>query len=187
MSTGVFSEITGYHNRRSMRLKGYDYSRPGAYFVTMCLHDHTQRMLGDVVDGKMVLNEFGKIVDYTWHDLPNHNKNIALDESIIMPNHLHGIIVFVGAGSEPAPTDSAIGHALPEIIRQLKTFSSRRINHIRKTPGSPVWQRNFYDHIIRDEKSFIVIRQYMQNNPAHRGIDSKNHLADEIETERGLL
>ena len=97
------------HHRRSIRLKGYDYSRLGAYFITICTHDR-QYLFGEVVDGDMRLNEFGKIVERTWHDLPNHVAGIVLDAFVVMPNHVHGIVIIVdddvvvGAGSEPAPT-----------------------------------------------------------------------------------
>ena len=99
----------------------------------------------------MRLIKLGKIIESTWHDIPNHNPHIELDAFIIMPNHVHCIIIindFVGAGSEPSPTRT---HDLSEIIRQFKTYSTRRINQFRNTPGASVWQRNFYDHIIREE------------------------------------
>jgi len=111
-------------------------------------------LFGGIVDGTMKLNEYGKIVENTWDDLPNHNHKIQLDDFVIMSNHVHGIIIIndvgsdtLGAGSEPAP----IHHGLPEIICQLKTFSARRINKIRKSPGIHVWQRNYYERIIRNE------------------------------------
>jgi len=84
------------HHRRSIRLKGYDYSQPGWYFVTICTQNR-EMLFGDVVDGKMVFNLFGKIIDYHWQKLPQHFKNIKLDEYQIMPNHFHGIIEIVGA------------------------------------------------------------------------------------------
>jgi REP element-mobilizing transposase RayT len=164
-----------YH-RRSLRLKGYDYARPGAYFVTICAQDRTY-LFGDVVDGQMRLNEFGRIVREAWDDLPNHYPNVEMDAFVIMPNHIHGIIVFVGAGLKPAPTKPAPtkpahikpaptkNHGLPEIVRALKTFSARRINQLRGTPGVPVWQRNYYEHIIRTEQALHAIRRYIVNNP----------------------
>lgn len=111
----------------------------------------------------MVLNEYGEMVKFTWNDLPNHVSNIRLDAFIIMPNHVHGIIVItdmVGSVMElkqPQP--------LPEIVRQFKTFSARRINQIRQTPGISVWQRNYWDRIIRDEPELDRIREYISNNP----------------------
>jgi REP element-mobilizing transposase RayT len=129
----------------------------------------------------MALNEFGEIVQYTWDDLPNHIAGIELDAFVIMPNHVHGIIVITGAGLEqkdraglePAPTGTRI---LPEIVRQLKTFSARRINKKRGTPGLPVWQRNYYEHIIRDEEDLTRIREYIVNNPVNWQTD-ENYVA----------
>jgi REP element-mobilizing transposase RayT len=187
----------GRHHRRSIRLKGYDYAQAGAYFVTVCTKDRAC-LFGDVVDGEMRSNEFGQIAEWTWHDLPNHVPAIVLDTFVIMPNHVHGIILIcerddlnVGAGSEPAPTEPActtIGkhHGLPEIIRQFKTFSAKRINKIRETPGLPVWQRNYYEHIIRNEESLHRIRQYIVGNPARWEEDRENPQAIGAVRERPL-
>ena len=169
------------HHRRSIRLKGYDYSQAGAYFVTICTRNR-ECLFGDIVDGEMRLNELGIIVQRTWLDLPNHVGGIVLDAFVIMPNHVHGIITItdrggntVGAGSEPAPTTRVPNrHGLPEIVRQFKTFSSRRINARRQTPGLPVWQRNYYEHVIRDERSLERIREYIANNPLQWELDREN-------------
>jgi len=166
------------HHRRSIRLKGYDYTQAGAYFVTICTQDR-MCLFGEIVDGEMRLNDAGEIVAWTWHDMPNHISNVQLDAFVVMPNHVHGIIVItdpvvavvVGAGSEPAPTKS---YGLPEIVRQFKTFSARRINDLRGTQGTPVWQRNYYEHIIRDEESLNRIREYILNNPSRWEMDQEN-------------
>jgi putative transposase len=175
------------HHRHSIRLKGYDYSQAGAYFVTICTQDRIC-LFGEVLDGEMRLNVLGEIVHRTWNDLPNHVVRIVLDEFVVMPNHIHGIIMIgdqsavgagsvgagsVGAGSEPAPTTTK-RHGLPEIIRQFKTFSARRINEHRGTAGTPVWQRNYYEHIIRDEASLNRIRDYIVNNPMQWALDREN-------------
>ncbi|MBC7234050.1 MAG: transposase [Chloroflexi bacterium] len=190
--------------RRSIRLKGYDYSQSGAYFVTICVQDRTC-LFGEVINGEMRLNEWGQVVQAAWQDLPNHLSHVQLDEFVVMPNHVHGIIMItddadhVGAGSkptlragskptpraglEPAPTttttvctdaDTRKRHGLPEIVRQFKTFSARRINECRHTPGSPVWQRNYYEHVIRDEEDLQRIRQYIVDNPANWAKDEDN-------------
>jgi len=191
------------HHRRSIRLKEYDYSQPGAYFVTICVQNR-EFMFGDIVNGKMVLNEFGEIVKNTWFDLPNHIDNIALDDFIIMPNHIHAIIIIVGAGPRPALTNSKHAHnentadlkrmgleqagleqaglepaptrnlGLSEVVRQLKTFSARRINELRNMPGFPVWQRNYYEHIISNEDELNAIREYSCANPKNWDIDTEN-------------
>jgi len=106
------------HRRRSIRLKGYDYSQEGAYFVTICTHNR-ECILGEVANGEVLLNEFGKIVESAWFDLPKHYRNVELDAFVVMPNHVHGIIFIVGAdhvgaGLKPAPTG---GYALSEVVR----------------------------------------------------------------------
>jgi putative transposase len=107
-----------------------------------------------------ILNEFGKIVEYTWYDLTSHVDGITLDEFIIMPNHIHGIIEITGNALRKTP--------LSEIVRQFKTFSAKRINELRGTTGIPVWQRNYYEHVIRDNESLDLIRAYIRNNPRNR-------------------
>ena len=175
------------HHRRSIRLKGYDYSQAGAYFITICAHNR-ECLFGEIVDEEMVLNEYGKLVEYTWADLVNHVEGIELVAFVVMPNHVHGIIDIVGAGSEPARTEPARTepartepaptepaptgrYGLPEIVRQFKTFSARRINTLRNTSGTPVWQRNYWEHIIRNEKSYNDIAAYITNNPVQWEID----------------
>jgi REP element-mobilizing transposase RayT len=160
------------HHRRSVRLKHYDYSSNGAYFVTVCTN-HRECLLGEIIDSKIVVNLAGKMVEDCWHDLPNYYKNIELDYFVIMPNHIHGILILsdaniVGAGLKPAPT---VNDELPEIVRALKTFSARRINESRNTLGTPFWQRNYYEHVIRNEESLGKIREYIQSNPLKWELD----------------
>ncbi|GIV89164.1 MAG: hypothetical protein KatS3mg055_1682 [Chloroflexus sp.] len=177
--SGGFGTRPDRPNRRSIRLKGYDYFQPGAYFITICTKDRAC-LFGEVVNGEMRLNALGQIVQDVWHDLPNHVSNVVLDAFVVMPNHVHGITIIrddtvVGAGSEPAPTTpTKKHHGLPEIVRQFKTFSARRINEMRGTPGVSVWQRNYYEHIIRDEQSLNRIRAYIANNPLRWALDREN-------------
>ena len=139
------------------------------------------------------LNQFGNIIQFTWNDLPNHINGIVLDEFIVMPDHVHGIIritdrgmaragaVKKGTGLEPALAETFPAPvALPEIIRQFKTFSAKRINIVRESPGSPVWQRNYHDHIVRNENSLCLIRKYIRENPLHLGKDHENHFEHKI-------
>jgi REP element-mobilizing transposase RayT len=170
--------------RKSNRLKDYDYSQNGYYFVTVCTKDRRE-VFGNVVEGRMVLNRYGKIVDQCWHDLRKHYLNCSLDSFGIMPNHIHGIIVIdnentVGNGLKPFPA-----HGLSEIMRGFKTFSSRKINAAgnglkpfptttAKNSNSFQWQKSFYDHIIRDEESLNRIRQYITYNPLKWELDIEN-------------
>ena len=157
--------------RKSIRLKDYDYSQAGAYFVTSCVKEK-ECLFGQIVDENMILNEYGRIVLSCWNDLPNHYSHVRLDAFQIMPNHVHGIIFIVGAGFKPAPTPTK-RHGLPEIVRGFKTFSARRINESRRTPGVSIWQRNYYDRIIRDDE-LNRIREYIIYNPLKWDLDNDN-------------
>ena len=178
----------------STRFKGWDYASTGSYFVTICTFDRVN-LFGRVVKGQMELNQYGNIVNQCWLDLPNHYKNIRLDAFVIMPNHVHGIIVidnhdfidnhnFIGGvetGFKPVstviptepviPTNTIIPiqnrHGLFEFIRAFKTFSGRRINELRQSQGKPVWQSRFHDHIIQDIDEYYRIKHYIINNPKH--------------------
>ena len=165
----------------------------GFYFVTICIKNRDD-FFCKIENGKMFLNEFGEITKKCWLDLSNHYKNCLLDEFIIMPNHVHGIVTIenanvlmenglvgnglvgnglvVGNGLKPFPTVTKI-HGLSEIIRGFKTFSAKNINLLL---GEKIfqWQKSFYDHIIRDEKSLNNIRQYIINNPANWYLDENN-------------
>jgi REP element-mobilizing transposase RayT len=156
------------HHRRSIRVKGYDYSSAGAYFITICAHSRLC-LFGEIIDDEMCMNAYGTIVATAWNNLPNHYPFIQLDRYVVMPNHFHGIISFIEternrADLKSAPTAKA-PHGLSEIVRALKTFSARRINENRQTYGVPVWQRNYYEHIIRNETDYHCIAEYIDANP----------------------
>lgn len=164
-------------NRKSIRLKGYDYSQPGHYFITICTHQRTH-LFGEVRGGKMVLNAMGTFADACWRAIPDHYPNVRLDAYVIMPNHMHGVLEIgesVGAVHEP-PIENihGAGRDLPlqntpnvsKIIGRFKMTTAKQINILRGTPGVPVWQRNYYEHIVRDDDALNRIRQYVQNNPA---------------------
>jgi len=177
------------HHRRSIRLKDYDYSQAGAYFITICTYKK-ECLFGNIIDGIVHLNNFGHCVLSCWNNIPKHYPHAQLDEFVIMPNHIHGIIILLDkrpvgaglrpalfrkgstalskrAGFKPAPNgkDTKKRHSLSEIVRAFKTFSSREINKIRGSIGCPVWQRNFYEHVIRNESDLNDTRQYIINNP----------------------
>ena len=163
--------------RRSIRLPGFDYSQPGAYFITVCTRNRAC-ILGDVTEGKLRLSAAGRLVQAVWEELPQHYTHVHLDAWTVMPNHVHGIAILesdsvdhVGAGLKPAPTTR---HGLPEIVRAFKTFSARRINAVQETIGTALWQRNYYEHVIRDEGALNRIRQYITDNPARWHEDPEN-------------
>ena len=223
-------------DRRSIRLRGFDYALDGAYFVTVCVAGR-KRILGRIRNGTAILSEAGHLVVTAWERLPLHYPHVRLDAFVVMPNHVHGIVVLdgvvgtgrsgasggrrqtgevgagrsgasgsrreagqvgagrsgasdgrpetgqVGAGLRPAPTVARAPiptsggvpdprrHALPEIVRAFKAFSARAINLRRGTPGTPVWQRNYYERILRDERALAAVRRYIRENPAKWGDD----------------
>ncbi len=165
----------GRHHRRSIRLKGYDYAQAGAYFVTMCTQGRVC-LFGDVVDGQMQLNECGQVVADSWLWLSGRYPYVGMDEWVVMPNHLHGIIILsepdCRGGSRTAPTKNR--KSIGRLIGAFKTVSTKRLNAMRSTPGVPVWQRNYYEHIVRSEESLTRIRQYIVDNPARWEEDPEN-------------
>jgi putative transposase len=161
--------------RKQLRLKDYDYRNDNAYFVTVCVKEH-KKILGTINKQNVILNEFGKIVDASWTDLTNHYKNILLGEYIVMPNHFHGILIIdnnlgLRADLNSAPTQRC--HGLPEFIRAFKSFSTRKIKSINNA-FSMVWQRGYYDRIIRNENELQKIQEYIINNPINWDEDEYN-------------
>ena len=228
------------HHRHSIRLKGYDYSQEGLYFITICCYNR-ECLFGDVVKGEMVLNEYGTIACNEWFNTPNIRKNVELDVFVIMPNHMHGIIILngiTGRGELHSPdnvitdnkiTDNVItgikmgecnfpnnvigdiktgecnfpnnvigdiktgdniitgikmgdniitgikmgecnsplrgpSNNIGAIVRGYKSSVTKQFNLLNI--GCTVWQRNYYEHIIRNEKSYQTIAEYIVNNPS---------------------
>ena len=174
--------MTILKNRRSLRLSGYDYSQGGAYFVTICVNKR-QGLLGPIINNQMQLNHYGKIADTSWTYLAQAYPYVELDEWIIMPNHLHGIIFIAPdniistdcrGGSRTAPTGARKIKSLGRLIGAFKTISTKQINFTRKISGASFWQRNFYEHVIRDDHSLNCIREYIVTNPLQWDLDREN-------------
>ena len=173
------------HHRHSIRLKVYDYSQTGAYFVTICTQDR-KYLFGDIVGGEMRLNDAGRMVNRIWNDLPVKYPGIEIDDFIVMPNHVHGIIVIhsvhVGAIHELPLRDETTNQdqkhrrqmLVPKIIGRFKMCTAKQINIDRDTQGTPVWQRNYYEHVIRDEDDLTRIWQYIIDNPIKWAEDEDN-------------
>lgn len=157
-------------NRKPIRLKNYDYSEPGYYFVTVCVKDR-ECCFGEIVNGEMALNKCGKIVDQQWQWLKQNFPYVDLDTFVIMPNHFHGILIIndVGTGLDPS-----LQKILPlsNIIGAFKTTSSKKIHAAGFLDFS--WQRSFYDHVIRKDESLDKIRKYILNNPRQWDLDKEN-------------
>ncbi|MBT0663311.1 transposase [Geobacter pelophilus] len=162
------------HHRRSIRLKNYDYSQSGAYFVTICAWQR-ECLFGEIVDGKMLLNDFGRVVVDSWNWLASQYDYVALEGSVVMPNHLHGIIVInnVGAVREPL-LHAEKTKSLGRLIGAFKTVSTKQINIIRNNPGCTVWQRNYYERVIRNEDELTRAQEYIINNPLKWEFDKEN-------------
>jgi putative transposase len=183
------------HRRRSLRLKGYDYTLAGAYFVTICTQDRAC-LFGDVVSGAMCLNEAGQMVAALWDDIAARFPRVEIDQFVVMPNHLHGIIVLPyadeGATTRVAPTGGAIVGAplvgapvagaparLGDVVGAFKSLATNGYIDGVKANGWPefrgrLWQRNYYEHIIRDETALNRVRCYVDDNPARWEFDDEN-------------
>jgi putative transposase len=159
--------------RRSIRLRGFDYSRPGAYFLTICAWQ-MKTIFGRVREGEMLLNSLGKLAHEEWLRTAEIRGGVQLDAFVVMPNHLHGVLILHPGcrGVRPyAPTTAetqlrSTSRTLGAIVRGFKAASARRINDFRGTPGQPVWQRNYFEHIVRNSRDLDEIRAYILKNPA---------------------
>ncbi|EGK03208.1 transposase [Dysgonomonas gadei] len=172
--------------RRSIRLYEYDYSQEGLYFVTICTQDKVC-LFGEIVEEEMVLNDVGKMIDEQWHNLKQYYANIDLHEYIVMPNHIHGIIQIVddvvgvplvgtrnmgnGQPQGIAPTKQN-SKSLGDIIGSFKSITTNSyINGVKQNDwpafNGKLWQRNYYEHIIRNDDSYQKITEYICENPKH--------------------
>jgi REP element-mobilizing transposase RayT len=175
------------HHRRSIRLKGYDYTQAGAYFVTIVAWQR-ECLFGEVVDGEtpkggvIRLNDFGVIVKNEWERTAIVRPNVELGWFVVMPNHFHGILIFtnddaytVGATRRVAPTKTTLQlGSLGAVMAQFKSIVTKRINILRDVSGAPVWQRNYYERIIRNEREMDRIYRYIESNPSQWMDDTEN-------------
>jgi len=183
-------------HRRNIRLPDYDYSQPGAWFVTVVTHNR-KPYFGQIVDGEMVLNEVGIVVKSVFEEIPKHFPNVALGEFVIMPNHLHAIISITGEAKqtnnvvsqqEPRCPKVAATHASPlrkkpdgpipgslgAIIGSFKSAATKRVHQLIDQEGTVLWQLNYYEHIIRAEKDYQAIYDYILANPMNWQKDAEN-------------
>jgi putative transposase len=188
----------GQHHRRSIRLKGHDYAQAGMYFVTICTEGRAC-LFGEMAGDKVRLNDAGRIVEEEWVKTDDAMRpRVVLDQFVVMPNHIHGIILLMdGRGTlpraptqdRPTPTPDRFGKPAPDsistVVRLFKAVTSKRINKNRGTPVA-VWQRNYYEHVIRDGDSLDRIRQYTADNPARWLFDRENPQAVCPEEENAL-
>jgi len=214
------------HHRRSIRLRGHDYSDPGEYYVTICTHNR-ECVLGEIKDGEMRLSNAGEIAERCWYEIPQHFENVGLGEFVTMPNHLHVIILLRGISRRDEVTSSLqimssslrvtsslqimssslqVTSSLQIMSSSLRVTSSLRndtrieteqtiikrpptlgqvvafykyrstklINALRDSPGSRFWQRNYYEHIIRDGSEYARIQKYIADNANKWSEDEEN-------------
>lgn len=171
------------HHRQSIRLRGYDYSQPGSYFITLCTQNR-ECNLGEIMNGEMKFTVRGFIIDEFWSKIPDHFPNVELDEFVVMPNHIHGIIVIndellgekniketntedgeTNTNTEGGETPPLRKTTLGQVVAYYKYQTTKIINQVDKTPGLRIWQRNYYDRIIRHGKILELARQYIFQNP----------------------
>jgi REP element-mobilizing transposase RayT len=171
---------TENHQRRSIRLKEYDYSQEGAYFVTICTHKKVC-ILSEITNGEMRLNKYGNVVIKCWLEVPHHFPNVEIDTFVVMPNHFHGILVIHdcrGEVTSPTPKGAETAplrrYTLGQIMAYFKYQTTKSINQICHTPGTRLWQRNYYEHVIRNEHDLNDIRQYILDNPVKWDMDENN-------------
>ena len=177
-----------------MRLKGYDYGQSGAYFVTVCTQGRTC-LFGNVAEGQMQSNEAGRMVERWWLELNRKFPTVKTDDYVVMPNHFHGILAIqVGADLRvgPAPEGAHTGAPLPTIVQWFKTMTTNEYIRGVKSASWPsfngqLWQRSFYEHVIRDDGSLNRIRQYILDNPARWAFDRENPQAGAPEPENAWL
>jgi len=174
------------HHRHSMRLLGYDYAQVGAYFVTSVTKDRVC-LFGEIVDGEMRLNDGGRMIEQWWFELNRKFSTVETDEFVVMPNHFHGIVVIagvsVGADLRVGPNSEGahVGAPLPTIIQWFKTMTTNEyMRGVKTRSWTPfagrLWQRNYYEHIVRGENELTRIREYIANNPPQWEMDRENPL-----------
>jgi putative transposase len=158
------------HHRRSIRLKGWDYRTPGFYFVTVCTYQR-QHLFED--------RALKDVAEVTWRLIPEqrHASHVRLDEWIVMPNHLHGLLELGPLKKDevqPISIKGAPPRSLPSVVGTFKSMAARRINNLRRTRGQMVWQRGYYERIVRNERELNAIRRYIRANPARWDEDKEN-------------
>lgn len=178
---------TDRHHRRSVRLRQYDYTQAGAYFITLCTQGR-ECLFGEIVGDQMVLNDIGQIVATEWERTREIRTEVELDAWVIMPNHLHVVVVISESANEIAAakthlssptgesirTQGSIKKSLSSLVQGFKSATTTQINIMRGTPRVPVWQRGLYEHVVRHEADLQRIREYIADNPRRWAEDENN-------------
>ena len=158
-------------NRKPTRLAGFNYANSGGYFITLVTHER-RHLFGEIVDGEMISNANGKIVCDEWIRSAEIRHEIELDYWCVMPNHFHAIVLINESSPDSNdPTLNRKSRSLGALVAGLKSSVTRRVNELSGIQGFPVWQRNYFDHIIRGEQDMNRVREYIVNNPAKWELD----------------
>ncbi len=164
------------HHRRTIRMPGHDYSA-GAYFVTLVTHNRAE-LFGVIKNGVVTLSAYGQIAHDEWLRSVHIRSEIEQDAFVVMPNHIHMIIVLLGSNLAPEQAATKVDHKIRRVPKSLgsvlagyKASVTSKINEFRKTPGEPIWQRNYHEHFIRDDRERNAIRTYITNNPTKWSLD----------------
>lgn len=171
---------TSEHRRRSTRLRDYDYTTAGAYFLTLVTHERAA-LFGRVIDGEMHLSPLGYLVEREWLRSETLRHEIELGEFVVMPNHLHGVVLLrddvSGAALSQSPSHTGLrrpSRSVSSFVAGFKATTTRLINETRSSPGHKVWQRNYHDRVIRNEREYDAIRAYIVDNPLNWAEDPEN-------------
>lgn len=184
----------GMRERKQIRLRGYDYSLPGAYFITLCTKGR-KNTLARVVNGRAIRSAIGEFALRCWKEIPNHHANVEVDEFVVMPNHIHGVVVILdsltkaedsGRGVQlNTPTGNRFSRISPKagslgVI--VRTFKAAVTTWCRRN-GFPefAWQRGYYEHVIRNDRSLFRIREYIRTNPERWSLDKENPQATDVD------
>ncbi|MBW3636874.1 MAG: transposase [Armatimonadetes bacterium] len=160
-----------YPQRKSIRLRGYDYSQGGVYFCTVCVHriHRHKELFARIEEGQARLNRFGRVVERCWQETPLHRSTVELDGFVVMPNHFHGLLL-IDAPSQTAEFHACFGpqlrQSLSSVIGAFKSDVTKEIGRLRREK-TVVWQPRFHDHIVRNDQELLAIRRYIENNPAN--------------------
>jgi len=175
----------GVRGRRSIRMPEFDYAAGGVFFVTICVKDR-ECLFGEVVECEMRLNDMGAIVESCWRSIPEHRANVTVDAFVVMPNHLHGLLRLASVGAtlvSPSFEVRSDGRSAPRgpdpgslgaVVGCFKADVTRRTTGFGARSSRNIWQRNYYEHLVRDDRSLEQIRQYIAANPANWTIDTEN-------------
>ena len=173
-------------HRKNLRIPDFDYSQPGSYYVSIVTQGR-RKLFGQIVDGEMVLNDIGKMVEEVWVAIPEHFPNVELGEFVVMPNHFHGVItITVGARhAVPRPVSEKEGFGKPvsgslsTILRSFKSATTKAFHEFSRDSEDRLWQRSFYEHVIQNERDYRAIYEYIVANPMNWEMD------DEFNSKKG--